>query len=176
MHVSLHRNAKYFCTQQQEIEKVLCELGAVYTATEDQVDYIYHIFDPGTETNSKRIKLRVVNEEKFLIFIYRRTEQEASIDYDYFAFADQQVVALINSLYKVSVTVKKRRKIFVKDLLIFHLDTISGVGEIFEVESLDSTSDTAAEILKFLTGLSNYLLEPIQVSNEDLVLSESDWS
>ncbi len=168
MKAALNRVVKYFCKDPSRIQSILREIGASYFGSEDQADYIYHIFNQETGNDSKRIKIRVVNGSRYLIYIYSRKKQEVSVEYDYFEFSDDQVLALLNSLYKVSIIVKKQRIIWKKNNFIFHLDSVSGIGDIFEIESKDLTN-TSGEIEMYISLFSDYLLEQIHVSNEDLV-------
>jgi adenylate cyclase class IV len=147
MQINLYRAVKRYCRSIDEIEKALGELGAEYVDAIHQTDYVYRIFHPATGTPSKRIKARVNQDGQTVVHVYERAEREDRVSFEQFEFADSRIVDFINTLFDVSVIVRKKRRIWRKNRLVIHLDSVSGVGDIFEIESPpDPSADTLAEI------------------------------
>lgn len=84
LQISLKREAKYLCPDLSSIRSVLENFGASYVTTKKQTDHIFRIYDPRTETNSKRVKVRIENNLSHLIYIYDRQDTEVDVEFDYF--------------------------------------------------------------------------------------------
>ncbi|WJH33729.1 CYTH domain-containing protein [Paenibacillus sp. CC-CFT747] len=177
MIISLRREAKYHCGDFSKIRKVLQDQQARYVTKKQQTDRIYKLYDPLTETYSKRIKVRQEEGKPFMVYIYSRQEHEVAIEFDYFELNDPQMVSMFDTLYGQPVLIKKTREVWTRGKAIFHLDSVEGIGLIFEMELLDSLDSSGAEeVDRLLQPFQPYLLEKIEGSNEDLLSGRDNRS
>ncbi|WNQ08849.1 CYTH domain-containing protein [Paenibacillus aurantius] len=177
MIISLRREAKYRCEDFQEIRKVLQDQQARYVTKKQQTDRIYKVPDPLTGTYSKRIKVRKEEDKPFMVYIYSRRDREVEIEFDYFELNDPSIVSMFDTLYGQPVLITKVREVWTKGHAIFHLDSVEGIGLIFEMELLESlVSSGAEEVDRLLQPFQPYLLEKIEGSNEDLLSGRDNRS
>lgn len=170
MKVQLCRDTKYFCENFTQIREILNQFQAQFITRKQQEDHIFKIYDPQTQSNSKRIKIRIENEESLLVYVYSRSNQESNIEFEYYQVKDAQILPIFTSLYGQAITIKKAREVWSKDHVVFHLDTVEGVGNIFEIELLRSdTTPITVDLEGYKQLFEGYLLEKIEGSNEDLV-------
>ncbi|WP_199617580.1 CYTH domain-containing protein [Paenibacillus alkalitolerans] len=170
MKIELNREAKYYCDDFSQIREILSRINARFVTMKQQEDYIFKIYDTLTKTNSKRIKVRIENEESYLVYVYCRRDQETNIEFDYYQVKDGQIISIFTSLYGEAIRINKVREVWSKDNVVFHLDTVEGIGKIFEIELLKSGINQNNEDLDGYKQLfQSYLLKKIEGSNEDLV-------
>jgi adenylate cyclase class IV len=169
--IQLNREAKYLCADFLKIREILNQINAQFVTKKQQEDYIYKIYDPLTKVNSKRIKLRIENDESCVVYVYSRRDQEVNIEFDYYEVKDRQIISIFNSLYGEALNINKVREIWSKGDVIFHLDTVEGIGNIFEIELLKSSTYSVIEELDAYKELfQQYMLKTFEgSSNEDLV-------
>ncbi len=74
MKASLQRAAKYFCK-------------------------FFRIYDSRTETNSKRIKIRIKQDNSCLVYVYSRLDNDFNVNYDFYELLDQKIISVFTSLY-----------------------------------------------------------------------------
>lgn len=170
MKVQLRRDTKYFCEDFSHIRKILNQIQAQFITKKQQEDHIFRIYDPQSQANSKRIKVRIENEESLLVYVYCRSNQESNIEFEYYQVKDAQILSIFTSLYGQAITIKKDREVWSKNHVVFHLDTVEGVGKIFEIELLQlETTPVNVDLEGYKQLFQNYLLDKIEGSNEDLV-------
>ncbi|PWA09752.1 hypothetical protein DCC39_12365 [Pueribacillus theae] len=170
MKVQLRRDTKYFCVDFFQVREILNQIQAEFIIKKQQEDHIFKIYDPETKANSKRIKVRIENEESLLVYVYSRSNQESNIEFDYYQVKDAQILSIFTSLYGQAIKIKKDREVWSKDDVVFHLDTVEGVGKIFEIELLRSETPPTNEDLEGYKQLfQGHLLKRIEGSNEDLI-------
>lgn len=173
--VELRRDAKYFCDDFSPIRAILHEMKARFVAKKRQEDHIFKIYDPQTQSSSKRVKIRMENKGSCLVYVYGRGAQETDIEFDYYQVEDPRILQIFTSLYGKAITVKKTREVWSKDHVVFHLDTVEGVGNIFEMELLRSETTPMKEDAEGYKQLfQRHLLKKIEGSNEDLVAERID--
>jgi adenylate cyclase class IV len=168
--VELLRAAKYHCADLTAIRERLRRMQACYVITKQQTDYIYRIYDEATRTSAKRVKIRIEDEQECSLFIYVRSDQERDIAYEYYANVDRQLIPIFNAIYGEAVRIHKEREVWRLDEFEYHLDTVDGIGTIFEIENLLPEQSRAIEPgYDNLAYFRDVLLTKIEGSNEDLI-------
>lgn len=165
MKVSLRRVAKYGCADFAPVRAALSEMGAKYVALEHQTDYIF----VRPDADGGRIKVRDERNGSCLVYVYARSAEESEIEFDYYEFRDPQLVPLLQSLYGEPIVVRKEREIWSDRHLIFHLDRVAEVGQLFEIEALDRAEAAAAN--PYVEKLGPLMLGRLEGSNEDQLRS-----
>ncbi len=170
--VELTRTAKYYCNDLTAVRERLRSMQATFVITKQQSDYIYRIYDADTGAHSKRVKIRVEGSGAgdCCLYVYNRTAQERDIAFDYYAGVDRQLIQIFNELYGEAIRIRKMREVWQLGDLEFHLDTVDGIGTIFEIENLRPEQHHDNE----LTCFQDLLLARIEGSNEDLIGGERD--
>ncbi|XEC93922.1 CYTH domain-containing protein [Paenibacillus tarimensis] len=174
MRIELVRESKYYCTNFEQIHDVLHQINARYIARKQQTDYIFKIFDPATNENSKRIKVRKEAVESvssnIFIYIYNRNKGEENVIFDYYEVKDEQIISIFTSLYGEAIKIQKVREVWSIANVEFHLDAVEGIGNLFEVELFGSNGNLENEKLdEYMELFRNFLLNKIEGSNEDLI-------
>lgn len=173
--IQINREAKYLCDNFLKIRELLNQINARFVTKMQQEDYIYKIYDPLTKMYSKRIKLRIENDESCVVFVYSRREQEINIEFDYYEVKDRQIISIFNSLYGQALKVNKVREIWSKGNATFHLDTVEGIGNIFEIELLKSSTNLIEDLDDYKEVFQQYVLKTLEgSSNEDLVSEKEE--
>lgn len=72
MHMQLHRGTKNFCPDFAPIRRILKTLDATLVEEKDQVDYFFVLPSDGNKLTSRRLKLRIENEQPRSIYYYDR--------------------------------------------------------------------------------------------------------
>ena len=176
MKVSLQRAVKYFCKDIPGVRSILKEIHAEFITVMDQADYIFKIYDPLTGAYSKRIKVRTEQDKSCLVYVYCREDNDENIQFDFYEVQDQKLTSIFTSLYGEPVEVKKHREVWELGNLRFHMDSVLGVGDIFEIEVVETHNHQTVEevvMVEFLKLFEDYLLDQIHGSNEDLVANPS---
>lgn len=169
--VELTRTAKYYCNDLAAVRERLRSLQATFVITKQQSDYIYRIYDAETGTHSKRVKIRIEGAGDCCLYVYKRTAQERDIAFDYYANVDRQLIPIFSALYGEAIRIRKVREVWRMGELEFHLDTVDGIGTIFEIENLRPEQPHNSNEL---TCFQDVLLARIEGSNEDLIGGERD--
>ncbi len=172
--VELTRTAKYYCNDLAAIRERLRSLQATFVITKQQSDYIYRIYDAETGTHSKRVKIRIEGDGDgdgdCCLYAYNRTAQERDIAFDYYASVDRQLIPIFNAIFGEAIRVRKVREVWRLGGLEYHLDTVDGIGTLFEIENLRPEQPQDNELAYF----QDVLLTRIEGSNEDLIGGDTD--
>lgn len=127
----------------EALEKKLLELNPIYIGQDKQTDTYFNVA-------KGRLKLREGNIENTLIY-YERQNVAGAKQSDILLYKYQPDTSLKDILIKVhgiKVVVKKNRKIYFKENVKFHFDTIDELGTFVEVEAIDSNGNIGIEKLK----------------------------
>ena len=85
---------------------------------------------------------------------------------------DSQVKEMLDAALGIRVVVRKQRELWRKENAVFNLDTVDGVGPVFEVEvKAEGEYDADAQVAEYRRIFAPYLGADIAGSNEDLMLS-----
>ena len=125
------------------LRATLTEAGADFRGTDHQIDRYFRVPEG-------RLKLRIGNIERSLIF-YRRADQaeakDSSVSLTRLA-EEKEAISLADTLERALgtwVTVDKQREIYFIDNVKFHLDTVVGLGTFVEIEAIgESESEREA--------------------------------
>ena len=181
-----NREIKRRCPDFRPIRRILRGLGARASPPKTQVDTYYRLPNgPGrlppnegylpaeTGQGPRRLKLRVERGKRQLIYytdVY--ADGLRAVRYVIADAADPKMRALLDSALGVSVVVRKRREVWRLPRVLFNLDRIESVGQVFETEVMLRPGEDSDERLNaYLTLFAPHLGEPIDASNEDLVLA-----
>ena len=173
MDVHLNREIKAYCPDFAPVRELLRELGATFIEVKEQIDHYFHLPDVGEEEGTRRLKLRVESGERQLIYYWDRQETNTRISrFQLWEVHDPQVVEMLNAALGSRVIVRKKRELWRKDNIIFNLDTVEDVGQIFEVEAqAEDGRDIEAQVEECRRRFGPYLGPYIACSNEDLVIA-----
>ena len=171
MQVNIDRAIKAYCPDFSPIRRILRELGAKQVELKEQLDFIYNL--PGTEeeVRTRRLRLRIENNHKQFLYYYdRRGGDVGAATFQIWEICDPNIQKILDTALGVRTTVKKQREVWQKGNLIFNLDTVEGIGQIFELEALlDQNCKSSDQVAEFHRRLHPHLGLYIDGSNEDLV-------
>jgi len=165
---------KHFCIDFKEIRKVLRDIGAEKEIVKKQKDFFFNL--PKSKKDQKgRMKLRI-EEDMMEVIYYERpdfvSEKETSATVALLE-ANADILAFLEKALGTTAVVEKKREVWRKDNTVFHLDSVKGIGNIFEVELQKTGSITVKDrelFAQYQRSLSPYLGKVIKGSNVDLVL------
>jgi len=166
---------KYLCKDFQPIRSVLRAMGAKKVKTKKQKDYFFFL---PTEKGSKaqaRLKLREEEGTQTLVF-YRRPDFSAKTgtpaDVVLFSVKDSKLLPFLSKVLGVKVIIKKQRELWRKGNAIFNLDTVKGIGHVFEIEVWirpNTVKRDRRTFAEYRRKLLPYLGKVVKGSNENLV-------
>ena len=170
MNVHLNREIKAYCPDFKPIRAVLRELGATLIEVKDQVDYYYHLPAMRVGDGTRRLKLRVENGERQLIYYHDRQESGTRISqFQLWEPGGPQLIEVLDVALGHRAVVRKRRELWRKENIKFNLDTVEDIGQIFEVEAQEmGDHDIVAQAEECRCRFGPYLGSYIAGSNEDL--------
>lgn len=125
----LNIEIKAHCSQPEQAEKYLLQVGARFAGLDTQEDVYFQVPEG-------RLKLRRGPIENNLIF-YRRNNQEGPKTSEFILHPVQDsssLQSILSQALGVKVIVKKNRKIFFLDHTKFHIDEVPGLGHFIEIE------------------------------------------
>jgi len=171
MRVHLKREVKAFCLDFMPVRKSLRELGAEFVGAKEQLDFFYRLPVTQNEDETQRLKLRIEDDKKQIIYHYDRKETEGGISqFQFWEMSDPLLKEILDTALGVRVTVRKRREVWRKENIIFNLDMVEGVGPIFEIEVLTTDGiESDSHVAECRRHLEVYLGPDVSGSNEDLV-------
>jgi adenylate cyclase class 2 len=172
MDVQLNREIKTYCPDFTPVRQLLRDLGAAFIGVMEQLDFFYHLPVIGDEEGTRRLKLRVEDGKRQLIYYYGRQETGVRTSrFQLWEVRDPQVKEVLDAAMGVRAIVRKQRELWRKENVIFNLDVVEDVGQVFEVEALaEDGRDVEAQVAEYRHCFGPYLGPYITGSNEDLVV------
>ena len=171
MDFRLNRELKAYRENFATVRRLLQDHGAIFVETKEQVDHYYHLPAHDALDGTRRLKLRVEHGKGTLIYYCEGQERGARTSRFQISEADDPLMGeVLEAALGVKAIVRKQRELWRKDNVVFNLDTVEGVGRIFEVEvQAQDGCDPDLQLNEyrrlFEPGLAGY----ISGSNEDLV-------
>lgn len=152
-------------------EQKILDLGGKYIEILTQEDTYFNI---GTD---KRLKLRNINDEKFVLISYERPNTNAvkksewrSVKFD----EKEKILDLLTFTFGIKIIVKKKRKVYTFQNTEIHLDKIENLGEYIELETKvinqDDSEDEHKDLIKDIGIDEN---DFINLSYSDLLLNKN---
>ena len=175
MHMQLIRCIKAFCTDFWPIRQILTNLEATCLEHTEQVDYFFVLPNQPDLSPSRRLKLRIENDQPRWIFCYDRNQDSSRLmTFQRCEVRDQNIKDVLATALGVDVVVRKHREVWHGDHAIFNFDRLYGVGEIFEVElEVDEQNRYVQQGNHYERLFRPFLGMEIHGSNEDLIRSQS---
>ena len=173
MDFRLHRELKAYCEDFETVRRLLRNQGVVFVEVKEQVDYYYHLREGTSDAGKRRLKFRVGNGKGTLIYYCNRQEAGARTSrFQMSGAEDPRIGNVLGAALGTRAVVRKQRELWRKDNVIFNLNTVEGVGQIFEVEvqSRDDC-DIDLQVNEHRRLLGPFLGSYISGSNEDLVIA-----
>ena len=171
MRVHLNREVKTYCPDFKPIRRPLGELDATLAEVKEQVDFFYRLPSIDGTQGGWRLRLRVEDGRRHLIYYYDRKETDArTSQFQLWEVHDPKVKEMLDTALGVRVVVKKLREQWRKENVLFNLDVVDDVGQIFEIEAMaEAGRDITAQVEEYHRRFAPYLGSFIAGSNEDLV-------
>ena len=165
---------KHHCPDFKKIREVLKNIGAKKCGIRKQKDYFFNLAKVKGKVQP-RLKLRVENKTMTLVY-YERPDfssvQETLANVMLYPIADRKFLAFLIASLGVEAIVEKRRELWKKGNTVFNVDTVKGIGNIFEVELQTSGKITPKEkamFKEYQKRFTPYLGKVVRGSNVDLV-------
>lgn len=165
---------KHYCADFTKVRAVLKEIGAIKEVVKNQKDYFFEL-PKNAHKVSPRLKLRIEGDTKTLIY-YERPDftktKDAVADVKLYNVNDDLLLPFLETALGVKAIVQKKREVWKKENTVFHIDTVKGVGGIFEIElqKFGKITQRDKEIFRsYQTKLVPFLGKVIKGSNVDLV-------
>ena len=171
MKTRLNHEIKCFCPDFRPVRRILRQLGASRHSVKTQTDYFFHLPETPPGPGTKRLKMRFEIGRRELIYYYdRRDSGHGSVDFQLFDVRGTNVKDVLEAALGIKAIVKKRREVWRQGNAKFNLDTVEGVGKIFEIE-VEEVRGSAAQrqLSEYYRRFVPYLGERVNGSNEDLV-------
>ena len=167
----MNREIKAYCPDFTPIRRALRDVGAMFTEVKEQVDTFYHLPQRQGNEGTRRLKLRVEGGQRQLIYYYDRQEHGARTSrFQLWEVSDTPLKEILDRTLGVCAVVRKSRELWRRENVIFNLDTVEGVGQVFEVEvQFKEGYDLEEQVQEYRRRFGPYLGEEIAGSNEDLV-------
>ena len=171
MEMRLNRELKAFCPDFTPVRQALRDIGAEFVEVKEQVDYFYYLPGSGDDAGTRRLKLRVEGVGTHVIYYYDRQENGGRTSrFQIWGVDNGQVKEILDTALGIRVIVRKQRELWQQDNTIFNLDTVEGVGQVFEAEVQEwEGRDIDAQLREYRQRFDPYLGKHIEGSNEDLV-------
>ena len=159
---------KRFCEDFLPIRRMLRQLGAKHAVTKQQTDTFLRLPQSG-ERRFQRLKVREEQRKVHLVG-YTDSYRGGLRDVDYLLTPISRPIkdVLVGAL-GVRTVVRKKRELWMLGTTRFHLDTVEGVGRVFEVEVVLQDGETSDDAERYLRLFEPYLGQRIEGSNEDLL-------
>jgi len=170
----LNREIKAFCKDFRPVRDTLKEIGATRLGEKEQVDYFFRL-PSAPEGESRRLKLRIDDGAPRLIYYYDRYGPGSrTVEFSIAEVTDPGIRELLEAALGVKRVVRKRREVWKEDNATFNLDTVEGIGNVFETEvEVRMDDDAEGQIARYRRLFGPHLGEDITGSNEDLVAAQS---
>ncbi|MBI1960918.1 MAG: class IV adenylate cyclase [Candidatus Liptonbacteria bacterium] len=165
---------KHYCPDFEKVRTVLKRIGAKKEIVKNQKDYFFEL--PILQNrNSARLKLRVENSRKILVY-YERPDpagvENTISDVMLYDVKDNRLLPFLDKALGIKGIVEKKREVWRKGSTIFHLDAVRGVGNIFEIELRrkgEITDKDKAIFKSYQNELMLFLGNVIKGSNVELI-------
>lgn len=159
------RAIKSFCDDFEAIRKLLTDIKATLVSRSDQTDYIFYV----PQSPSKRLKLRYEDQKPRIIYYYDRKSQEQDVTFQAWEVNDPALKDVLEAVLGIRTVVQKQREVWRKENVIFNLDQVTGLGNVFEVEfELSQGEHSEAQVAYYEEIFKDYLGLAISGSNEDM--------
>ena len=151
----------------EKIRILLKDLNARFIKTLNQKDIYYKIKDG-------LLKLRIENGEQSIIK-YLRDEKgnDRFSDYEFLRFESGNAEKFFKSIFKIEAVVQKKRLLYLYDNTRIHIDSVKGLGNFLELETLVLKGKNDAKkrfnYIKNVLELDN--LPELKKSYRDLIIS-----
>jgi predicted adenylyl cyclase CyaB len=172
MQNKLNLELKYFCKDFVGVRKTLKEIGAKKIIVKVQKDYFFNL--PLKQTNP-RLKLRTEGKNQTLVYYERPNFEENQANpakVILLPVKDIKLMMFLSETLGIKTVVVKKRELWKKGKTIFNLDTVEGVGKIFEIEVTTNDKNKKADektFNKYKDQFKPHLTKIIKGSNLDLV-------
>jgi adenylate cyclase class 2 len=162
----------------------LVELNATHHETVRQIDTYFYVAVEKcraiSETCEPRLKLREIDEmtEAWLIY-YERPNQDASrySQYELCQITDPPTLKkLLTVALGIKTIVEKQRELWMFKNTRIHLDTVTGLGQFIELETVfqgQTETEAINEHQHVKTTLHLDIASPVAVSYSDLIMQKS---
>ena len=173
MAMRLNREIKAYCPDFTPVRRALRDTGATFVEVKEQTDFYYHLPATGNAAGTRRLKLRMERGQGQLIYYYDRQEKGArTSNFRLWDVADSAVKEMLDVALGIRAVVRKERELWRKENVVFNLDTVEGIGPVFEVEvKAEGEYDVDAQVAEYRRLFGPYLGDDILGSNEDLAPS-----
>lgn len=151
-----------------KFHNLLENLGATFVSEMIQEDTYFN-----TQT-SKRLKLRNIDNKKFVLISYERpnTESEKISDWRSVSFVEKdKILELLTFTFGVKVIVKNTRKVYQYKNTEIHSDQVEGLGNFVELETKFIDESSNAEHADLMIKLEIDKKDLISESYSDLILN-----
>ena len=171
MQRKLNRELKAYCADFAPVREILRAEESMFVEVKEQVDYYYNLPAGDDSRGTRRLKLRIEKGTGTLIHYRERQQAGARTSQVRMSSADDMGLQdVLEAALGCKAVVRKQRELWLKDNVIFNLDTVEGVGKILEVEVQDDQGcDIDAQVDEYRSLFGPYLNGYITGSNEDLV-------
>ena len=171
MGIRLNREIKAYCPDFKPVRSVLRGLEAAFIEVKHQTDFFYHLPPDVNVAGTRRLKLRVEEGKTEVIYYCERQENGArASQFQVWEITDAPVKEILDGALGVRVIVHKQRELWRKYNVVFNLDTVEDVGQIFEVEAQARDNwDPDQQVQEYRRLFGPHLGQDIVGSNEDLV-------
>ncbi len=166
--LSQNLEIKRYCPDFRPVRSVLRQIGARHVVTKRQVDTYFNLASEGS-TRFRRLKIREQLRRAELVgYTDSYVGGLREVDYQVIQVPKTLKAVLIGAL-GVSAVVTKRRELWTLPRTLFNLDTIEGVGKVFEAEVVLSEGEMTDAAERYLELFERHLGGRIEGSNEDMV-------
>lgn len=164
---------KHYCTDFAGMRKILKKIGARKEPVIRQVDYFFSLPKKEKSLNA-RLKLRTEGKKMTLIYYERPASglKAGMCEAKLYRISDRNLLPFLQKTLGVEAIVDKKREIWRKSNTVFHIDTVKGVGGVFEIELQKKGTITEKDkqlFAHYQKEVLPYLGNAIKGSNVDLV-------
>lgn len=153
---------KAYCKNKQRTKEILLSNSAKLQAIDHQTDTYFH-------SKTGRLKLREGNIGTHLIH-YIREDQKAckkSKLIIYESKADSSLKEILEKTVGKKCVVNKIREIYQIENVIFHIDSVKGLGDFVEIEAMDDNETIPSEKLQ---EQCNHYIKLLEINAKDLLV------
>lgn len=155
---------KAYCKNKEQMKEILLAIGAKNKGSDQQTDSYFH-------SKSGVLMFREGNAEKYLIHYNRddkKGAKESQVNIYPTTFSSSLKEILETTIGTTSIIVKTRDT-YVLDNMVFHVDTVDGLGDFIEIKAMNF--DNTIPDAKFYEQCNQYI-KTLEINAKDLV-SES---